>query len=73
VTVQIHEGALQVVAIESGTVAAASDLKAGDVITNINRRAVSDLSGFASAMGGRDAAQLQVRREGETVTVDLSA
>lgn len=72
-TVQIHEGALQIVAIESGTVAAASDLKAGDVITNINRRAVSDLSGFASAMGGRDAAQLQVRREGETVTVDLSA
>lgn len=73
VTVQVHDGGLQVMAVESGTLAAASALKAGDVITNINQNAVSDLSGFASAMGGTGTAHIQVQRDGETVTVDLSA
>lgn len=70
-TVQPSDGGLQIVVVESGSVAASADLKAGDIIQTLNSNKIADLAGFNAAMGASGRVQLQVLRDAETVTVDL--
>ena len=70
-TVQRVKDGLQIVVVEAGTHAATAELKAGDIITSINGRAVGDLSGFISALQGASVADLAVQRNGEALEVQL--
>ena len=60
-------------AITPDSAAAAAGLQAGDVITNVNERKVSDLSdltGFLSSAKPGDVVKVTVERGSETVTVE---
>ncbi len=60
-----------VTAVETGSPAAEAGLRRGDVIQEVNRRAVSSVSEFDRAVrqGGRDAVVLLVNRGGNTMFV----
>jgi S1-C subfamily serine protease len=53
---------IQVQAVEGGSAAAAADLRAGDIVTEVGGRAVSSLADFGARLGGRGDAVLTVAR-----------
>ena len=70
-TVQHAKEGVQIAVVEAGTHAATAEMKAGDIITRIDGRAVGDLSGFVSALQNASVAELSVLRGGETLEVQL--
>ena len=58
--------------VEAGSLAASVGIKAGDVITQINKASVRSLQDFARAAEGHDKLHLVVERDGETVEFDLA-
>ena len=53
---------IQVQAVEGGSAAAAADLRAGDIVTEVGGRSVSSLADFGARLGGRGDAVLTVAR-----------
>ena len=69
-----EEGLLEVLDVETDSPAAAAGLKAGDVLVSFDGLAVRDKETLAKAMAAKrwgDAAELTVRRDGETVAVPV--
>ena len=62
---------LQVVSVEGGSVAAAAELQAGDMIRAVDGRPVSALAEFASTLEGDAAITLSVTRGGEALDIPL--
>ncbi|WP_332659816.1 trypsin-like peptidase domain-containing protein [Brevundimonas sp.] len=62
---------LQVFAVEGGSVAAAADLQAGDMIRSVDGQAITDLTALAQAMDGTGERTLSVARGEETVAIRL--
>ena len=58
-------------AVEGGSVAAAADLRAGDMIRSVDGQAIADLAALARAMDGTGERTLSVARGEETVEVRL--
>lgn len=62
---------LQVFAVEGGSVAAAADLRAGDMIRSVDGQAIADLAALARAMDGTGERTLSVARGEEAVEIRL--
>jgi serine protease DegQ len=62
---------LQVFSVEGGSVAAAADLRAGDMIRSVDGQAITDLAALAQAMGGTGERTLSVARGEETIEIRL--
>ena len=62
---------LQVFSVEGGSIAAAADLQAGDLIRMVDGVPVSDLSSLAAALDGDSGRKLSVERGGETLEIGL--
>jgi S1-C subfamily serine protease len=69
--VRLAGDGLQVFSVEGGSVAAAADLQAGDVIRSVDGQAIADLAALARAMDGTGERTLSVTRGEETVEVRL--
>ncbi len=69
--VRLAGDGLQVFSVEGGSVAAAADLQAGDVIRSVDGQAIADLAALAAAMDGSGERTLSVTRGEETVEVRL--
>jgi len=62
---------VQVQAVEGGSAAAAADLRAGDVVTEVDGRSVDSLATLGSRLGEREAVVLTVTRGDEQVEVRI--
>lgn len=71
ITVEPHEGRLQVVVVDSGSFAAEAGLKAGDTITSVGGQPVRDLPSFVHAAGGSGRLPLEILQMGEPVRIEL--
>ena len=71
-TVRAGSDGVVVQVVEAGSVAASEGLKAGDIITRINKASVRSLGDFASAVDGQDRLHIVVERDGETEEFDLT-
>lgn len=70
-SVRVASEGLQVFAVEGGSAAAAADLQAGDLISQVDGAPVSGLEGLAAAMAADSARVLSVVRGGEPVEITL--
>jgi S1-C subfamily serine protease len=69
--VRLASDGLQVFSVEGGSVSAAADLQAGDMIRSVDGQAVADLAALARAMDGTGERTLSVTRGEETVEIRL--
>jgi len=70
-TVRAGSDGVVVQVVEAGSLAASEGLKAGDIVTRINKASVRSLADFASAVDGQDRLHIVVERDGETMEFDL--
>ena len=71
-TVREVADGVQVQVVEAGTLAASVGIKAGDVVTFIDKAPVSTLSDFARAVDSPNKIHLVVQRDAEQVEFDLA-
>ncbi|MEJ6789025.1 trypsin-like peptidase domain-containing protein [Brevundimonas sp. BR2-1] len=69
--VRLASDGLQVFSVEGGSVAAAADLQAGDMIRSIGGQPIADLAALAQAMDGTGERTLSVTRGEDTVEIRL--
>ncbi|MCA9908274.1 MAG: PDZ domain-containing protein [Anaerolineae bacterium] len=70
-----QDGQVVIARVQSGSPAATADLQVGDVVVSFNGEAVSaaaDLSAMVQAAAPGDAVTLEIERNGETVSVDVT-
>ena len=71
-TVVAHSDGVVVQVVEAGSVAASVGMKAGDVVTHINKTAVGSLRAFTQMVGGSERLTVTALRGGEAQDFDLS-
>ena len=69
--VRLAGDGLQVFSVEGGSVAAAADLQAGDMIRSVDGQAIADLAALAAAIDGSGERILSVTRGEEAVEIRL--
>ncbi len=69
--VRLASDGLQVFSVEGGSVAAAADLQAGDMIRSVGGQPIADLAALAQAMDGTGERTLSVTRGEDTVEIRL--
>lgn len=69
--VRLASDGLQVFSVEGGSVAAAADLQAGDMIRSVDGQAIADLAALAQAMDGTGERTLSVTRGEDPVEIRL--
>lgn len=70
-TVRVAQGGVVVRVVEAGSLAASAGLKAGDVITHIDKADIGSLNAFATAAQGQERLHVVVMRGDERLEFDL--